>query len=191
MFSCFALCVLSHSFLRTVCSKVSDSLMLATCILFCSCLCKVCSRVSDVLWQALCNLPLAFLVDFTLSDSIALINYALLFVWIKRHDHSVHMSSVLQVQQLYTAGIPLLEAYLLPMTNNRTRKERLSHASENKMATSNVVQIHMYARFPWSTEWPTYVAVPTGNTLALQWGVFSENCLKFSIFIRRCEGCYC
>ena len=36
----------------------------------------------------------------------------------KRHDHSVHMSSVLQVQQPYTAGIPLLEAYLLPMANN-------------------------------------------------------------------------
>ena len=32
----------------------------------------------------------------------------------------------LQVQQLYTAGIPLLEAYLLPMANNCTRKERLS-----------------------------------------------------------------
>ena len=30
----------------------------------------------------------------------------------------------LQVQQLYTAGIPLLEAYLLPIANNRTRKER-------------------------------------------------------------------
>ena len=38
-------------------------------------------------------------------------------------DHSVHTS--VQVQQLYTAGIPLLEAYLLPMANNRTRKERL------------------------------------------------------------------
>ena len=49
---------------------------------------------------------------------------------IERHDHSVHMSSVLQVQQVYTAGIPLLEGYLqsgfLPMTNNRIRKERLS-----------------------------------------------------------------
>ena len=35
------------------------------------------------------------------------------------------MSSVLQVQQLYTAGIPLLEAYLLPMANSRTHKERV------------------------------------------------------------------
>ena len=70
-----ALCILSHSFLCTVCSKVSDSLMLATRILFCSCLCKVHSWVSDALWQALCNLPLAFLPDFTLSDSIALIRF--------------------------------------------------------------------------------------------------------------------
>ena len=107
--------------------------MLGMRILFCSCLCKVCSRVSDALPQALCNLSLAFLADFTLSDSTApihfivklfsLTNYTLLFVWIERQDYSVHMSSVLQVQQLYTAGIPLLEAYLLPMTNNQTRKE--------------------------------------------------------------------
>ena len=51
----------------------------------------------------------------------------MLFIWIERHDHSVHMSSVLQAQQLYTVGIALLEAYLLPMANNQqTRKERLS-----------------------------------------------------------------
>ena len=38
--------------------------------------------------------------------------------------------SILQAQQLYTAGIPLLEAYLLPMASNRTpRNERLSAAS--------------------------------------------------------------
>ena len=50
-------------------------LMLAMRILFCSCLCKVCSRVSDALSQALCNLSLAFLVDFTVSDSTALIRF--------------------------------------------------------------------------------------------------------------------
>ena len=55
------------------------------------------------------------------------------------------MSSVLQVQHLYTAGIPLLEAYLLPMANNRTHKECLS---QNKMAASNVVQIYTHVRFP-------------------------------------------
>ena len=71
------------------------------------------------------QLTLTFLADFTLSDSTALIT--LLFVWIEGHDNSIHMSFILQVQQLYTAGIALLEAYLLPMANNqRTRKERLS-----------------------------------------------------------------
>ena len=120
-------------------------------ILFCSCLCTVCSKVSDshagfrhsilffacyayclflpmqssltIFWrysQASCNLSLAFLADFT-----ALIRF-IVFIWIKRHDHSVHMSSVLQVQQFYTMGTPLLEAYLLPMANNQTRNERLS-----------------------------------------------------------------
>ena len=104
---------------------------------------------------------LAFLADFTLSDSTApirfvvklfsLANYTLLFVWIERQDHSVHMSSVLQVQQLYTADIPLLEAYYQwPFSNNRTRKERLS---PNKVAASNVVLIHTHARFPRSKKW--------------------------------------
>ena len=99
-----------------------DSLMVAMCILFCYCPCKVRSRVSDALSQALCNLSLAFLADFTLSDSTApirfvvklfsLANYTLLFIWIGRQDYSIHMSSVLhEVQQLYTAGIALLEAY--------------------------------------------------------------------------------
>ena len=119
-----------------------NSFMLAIRILFCYCPCKVCSRVSDALSQALCNLSLAFLADFTLSDSTApirfivklfsLANYTLLFVWIERQDHSVHMSSILQIQQLYTAGIPLLEAYLLPMANNQTHKERLSQVCQEQ-----------------------------------------------------------
>ena len=94
------------------------------------------AQFDDALSQALCNLSLAFLVDFTVSDSTAhtfhiLANYTPLFVWIERHDHSVHMSFVLQVQQLYTAGIPLLEAYLLPM-DNRTRKvQRTSPQEQN------------------------------------------------------------
>ena len=51
------------------------------------------------------------------------------------------MSSILQVQQLYTAGIPLLEAYSLPMANNRTRKECLS---QEQIAASHVSRfIHM------------------------------------------------
>ena len=114
--ACGCTCVLIRN--RTL---SRDSLMLTMRIPFCSCPCKVRSRVSDALSQALCNLSLAFLADFTLSDStgpirfvvklFSLANYTLLFVWIERQDYSVHMSSVLQVQQLYTAGIPLLEAY--------------------------------------------------------------------------------
>ena len=72
-------------------------------------------------------------------------NYTLLFVWIERQDYSVLMSSILQVQQLYTAGITLLEAWLLPMANNQTHKERLS---QNKMVATHVVQIHTHAYFP-------------------------------------------
>ena len=118
------------------------------------CLCKVRSRVSDALSQALCNLSLAFLADFTLSDSTApihfivklfsLANYTLLFIWIERQDYSVHMSSVLQVQQLYTVGIPLLEAYLLPMANNRTRKER---PNKRPLATwSRFIRMRVFRR---------------------------------------------
>ena len=47
------------------------------------------------------------------------------------------MSSVLQVQQLYSAGIPLLEAYLLPMANNRTRKEPLSQVMKRMRAVES------------------------------------------------------
>ena len=46
---------------------------LSCCILFCSCLCKVRSRISAPFH--LCNLSLAFLADFTLSDSTALIRF--------------------------------------------------------------------------------------------------------------------
>ena len=104
--ACDCTCVLTRNQ-----SLSHNSLMLAIA-LFCSCPPKVHSRVSDALSQALFNLSLAFLADFTRSDSTAPIrfivklnsvaNYTLL---IKRQDHSVHMSSVLQVQQLYTAGI--------------------------------------------------------------------------------------
>ena len=77
-----AMRILFCSCLCTVCSKVSDSLMLCAfylafssaqfaqsfhshglpCALFCSCLCKVFSQVSDTLSQVL------ILADFTLSS---------------------------------------------------------------------------------------------------------------------------
>ena len=155
---------------------------LALCLLctfcFVSCLCKVRSRVSDALSQPLCNLPLAFLADFTPSDSTALIRFIAFSCKIRhsafRLDRKTwSQSSALQVQQFYTVGIPLLEAYSLPMANNRTRNERLS---QEQMAASHVVQIHTHARFPRSKKWPTYhVAIPTGKALASQRSIFRVN----------------
>ena len=69
---------------------------------------------------------------------------AQLFVWIERHDHSVHMSSVLRVQQLYTAGIPLLEAYLLPMANTQIRKERLSNSKWPLATWSRFIRMRVF-----------------------------------------------
>ena len=48
------------------------------------------------------------------------------------------------------------------MANNQTRKERLS---QNKMAASNVVQIHTHVRFPQSKKWPTYHVAYQQETL--------------------------
>ena len=163
--------------------------MLAMRNLFCSCLYKVRSQISDALSQALCHFSLAFLADLILSDSTAFIRFIAFsrklhsaFVWIERHDHSVHMSSILQAQQLYTAGIPLLEAYLLPMANNRTRhNERLSAASH----VSRFIRMRIFRGVK---KWPTYhvaYAVGTGNALASLRSIFSENRIKFSTFIRR------
>ena len=69
---------------------------------------------------------LILLLPYVSKLNCFLSSYTLLFIWIERQNHSVHMSYVLQVQHLYSAGIPLLEAYLLPMANNQTRKERFS-----------------------------------------------------------------
>ena len=115
-------------------------------------------------------------VRILVRPTIGHLLYTLLFVWIERQDYSVHMSSVLQVQQLYTAGIPLLQWPFIG--NNRTRKERLS---QNKMAAGNVVQIHTHAYFPRSKKRPTYyVVVPTGKAaLVSQRSIFRENRLKF------------
>ena len=90
------------------------------------------------------------------------------------------MSSILQAQQFYTAGIPLLEAYLLPMANNQTRNERLS-------AASHVVQIHTHVRFPQSKKWLTYqVAVCRTNRKHSSFATkhFQRKSLKFSCNLR-------
>ena len=61
--SCCCLC--------TVCSNVSDTLILAICVWCCSCLCKVCSRVSEPLLLVLRNLSICFVTNNSSSDSNA------------------------------------------------------------------------------------------------------------------------
>ena len=94
--------------------------------------------------RSFCNLSKAFLADFTQSDTFHTANHTLLFVWIESHDHSFHMSSFLQVQQLYTAGTPLLEAYLQTI-NNRTCKERLSRypRGPDSYGVTKFTQLHV------------------------------------------------
>ena len=119
-----------------VCRSLSrDSFMLAMHILFCSCPCKVRSQVSDALSQALYNLSLAFLADFTLSDSIALIRFIAFSrklrsafrldwkTWSQRsHVFCLTGTAVLHCGHTFVGGIL---TNVLPMTNNRTCKEHL------------------------------------------------------------------
>ena len=160
------------------------------CELFCSCRCKVRSRVSDALSQALRNLSLAFLAYFILSDSTApicfivklfsLANYNLLFAWIERQDHSVHITATCLPSYRYSSST--LRATLcrrhtycqwpiIELAKNVSPR--------NATAASHVVQIHTHARFSRSKKWPTCrVAVPTGNALA---SLFRENRLIFDL----------
>ena len=135
--ACHAHCVLFLP-ICTVCSKVSDSLMLAMRILFCSCQCKVCSRVSDALSQALCSLSLAFLVDFTVSDSTALIRFTTFSqITLRFSFGSKDMITAFTCPSSYRyssftlRAYLLLEAYLLPM-DNRTRKVQRTSPQERK-----------------------------------------------------------
>ena len=70
---------------------------------------------------------LAFLANFTLSDSTDLVRFMgfsqiTLYFLFGQHSHVFRLTGT--VQQCYTAGIPLLEAYLLPMASNQIRKEQ-------------------------------------------------------------------
>ena len=87
--ACDCTCVLIRN--RTL---SHDSLMLGMCILFCSCPCKFAHEFLTLFHRPCATYLLAFLADFTLSDSAApirfvvklfsLANYTLLFVWIER-----------------------------------------------------------------------------------------------------------
>ena len=58
----------------SVLTRIDYCLVTLSCLPW-ACLCKVRSQISDALLQALCNLSLAFLADFTPSDSTALIRF--------------------------------------------------------------------------------------------------------------------
>ena len=79
-------------FLCTVCSIVSDSLMLAIRVLFCCC--TVCSIVSDSLMLSIRILFCSFLVSQWFQTLLYVFhtNYTPLFVWIGRRVNSVHTS---------------------------------------------------------------------------------------------------
>ena len=172
------------------------------CALFCSCPCKVCSRVLDPLSKNFCNLSLAFLADFTLSDSTAPIHFIVSYycslsqITLCFSFGSKDKITAFTCLLSYRYSSFTLQAYLcwrhtycqwpiIELTKNVSPK--------NKMAASHVVksskfkvQIHTHACFPWSKKWLTYhVAIPTGNALASQRSIFRENRLNFLTFIRR------
>ena len=66
----------------------------------------------------------------------SIMTFALELIWHTFRYQFIHTiqnrNDKLQVQQLCTVGIPLLEAYLLPMANNRTRKEHLSQEQNGR-----------------------------------------------------------
>ena len=86
------------------------------------------------------------------------------------------MSSILQAQQLYTAGIPLLEAYLLPMANH----ELAMNVSPPPATWSRFICMHVFHGVKKMTDLScSRMPYKTGNALALQRSIFRENRLKF------------
>ena len=84
----------------------------------------------------------------------SLANYTLPFVWIERQGHSVHMSSVLQVQQLYTTGIPLLEALtcqwpIIEFAKYVSPKKKWPLATWSRFIRMHVMNLVMY----WHSSW--------------------------------------
>ena len=133
--ACDCTCVLTRNR-----SLSRDSLRLAMRILFCSCPCKVRSRVSNALSQALCNLSLAFVADFTLSDSTApirfivklfsLASYTAFRLDRKTRSQRSHVfrltdTAALHCGHTFVGGI-------LTANANRTRKERLSQEQNGR-----------------------------------------------------------
>ena len=140
------LCILSRSFL---CSLLKDFRVSHACHAHS----VVRSRVSDALSQALCNLSLAFVADFTLSDSTDLIRFISFLPQITLcfSFGSKDMITAFTCLPSYRYSSFTLGAYLcwrhtyckwpiIELAKNVSPK--------NKIAARHVVQIHTHARFP-------------------------------------------
>ena len=120
--ACVCTCVLT---------RIDHCLVILSCLpctLFCSCLPGYAKFAHKFL--TLFHRPSATYLHSFLT------NYTLLFAWIERHDHSVHV--------FHLAGTAALHCgHTFVGANNLTRNEHLS-------AASHVVQIHTHVRFPQS-----------------------------------------
>ena len=102
-----------------------------------------------------------------------------------RQPRVLHISSAFQVQQLCTAGIPYLQAQLLPIDSSL----RTSLFEMRTKWPSHVIQFCMHARFcrvKMSMADLMYMQLYY-NVLALQRSIFRDNCLNFLTFIHCCS----
>jgi len=137
---CDCTCVLTRN--RTL---SRNSLVLAMRILFCSCPCKLHSRVSDALSQALCNLSLvAFLADFTLSDSTAPIRFIVILAnYTQIHTHAGFPQS--KKWPTYHVAVPTGNALASQRSENRLNFRPSSAAEKVSIVcgTNNRVKSEM------------------------------------------------
>ena len=165
------------------------------CALFCSCLCKV--RSDTNFWRSFTDLVQlifsfpswfytiwfycshtfhSFLSQITLCFSFGSKDTIIAFACLPSYRHSSFTLRAYLCWRHTHCQWPIIEL-------------AMNVSPKNKTAGSHVVQIHTHSRFLQSKKWPTYhVAVPTGNTLALQRSIFRKNRLKFSTFIHRRDG---
>ena len=89
-----------------------------------------------------------------------------------QHSHVFRLTgtAALHCRHTFVGGILTV---LLPMTNNQTRKERLSQVRTKwPLSTwSRFIRMRVFRRVKWPTR---NVAVPTGNAQALQQSIFRK-----------------
>ena len=139
-----------HVNVFVVLTRIDHCLMTLSC-LPCACLCKVHSLISDTLSQALCNLSLAFLDDFTLSNSTAFIRFIafsrkLYFAFCLDRMITAFTclpstgTAALHCRHTFVGGILMYCQWpIIKLAMNASPK--------NKTAASQMVQIHTHAHF--------------------------------------------